>query len=47
VDVHAWDVNDVERLQRCIDLELPWATTDHLKCALEWRATRSRPGSPM
>ena len=44
VDVHAWDVNDVEMFQLCADLDLPWVTTDRLEHALEWRAARSSTG---
>jgi glycerophosphoryl diester phosphodiesterase len=44
VDVHAWDVNDVQMLQLCADLNLPWVTTDHLERALEWRAANRRSG---
>jgi glycerophosphoryl diester phosphodiesterase len=47
VEVHAWDVNDVQALQRCADLKLPWVTTDHLEAALEWRAARGSTGSRM
>lgn len=43
VDVHAWDVNEVQMLQLCADLDLPWATTDHLERALEWRAATGSP----
>jgi glycerophosphoryl diester phosphodiesterase len=45
VDVHAWDVNDVEVLQLCADLDLPWVTTDRLEHALAWRAGRGSTGS--
>jgi glycerophosphoryl diester phosphodiesterase len=39
VEVHAWDVNDVDAFNLAAKLELPFVCTDELEHAFRWRST--------
>jgi glycerophosphoryl diester phosphodiesterase len=41
LDVHSWDINDLETLKKITKLEIPKFTTDNLQMALDYRINQN------